>query len=303
MVYSLPSNSSEMECSLDLSSDRALCMSVYSIVFALGVPLNCVAFWGLGQLIRSAHFLPIYLLNLTVADLLFLSTMPLWVLYYKHDHRWELGEAACNFSGILFYANMYASIYFMCCIAVDRYLAIVHPLRFHGVRTIKAAVWVSLVGWTGIILCQIPSLFSQLQEKSSQFCYEWFLLTKNDAIMICVAIFGGFLGPAFVLGYCYVAAIRTINHASMEHSETKWLNFLLVAGLLTFLCFFGPYSLMSLYKALSTLIHGPSCNFETSTFMYYKVSMVLMSLNAVLDPILYILVCEEARKRIKESCF
>lgn len=42
---------------------------------------------------------------------------------------WSHREWLCQLCGFLLYENIYISIGFLCCISLDRYLAVVHPLR------------------------------------------------------------------------------------------------------------------------------------------------------------------------------
>lgn len=43
---------------------------------------------------------------------------------------WQHREWLCQLCGFLLYENIYISIGFLCCISLDRYLAVVHPLRY-----------------------------------------------------------------------------------------------------------------------------------------------------------------------------
>lgn len=43
---------------------------------------------------------------------------------------WSHREWLCKLCGFLLYENIYISIGFLCCISLDRYLAVVHPLRY-----------------------------------------------------------------------------------------------------------------------------------------------------------------------------
>jgi hypothetical protein len=65
--------------------------------------------------VRQRNELGIYLINLSVADLLYIATLPLWIDYFlQHDH-WIHGEESCKLFGFIFYTNIYVSIAFLCC--------------------------------------------------------------------------------------------------------------------------------------------------------------------------------------------
>lgn len=86
---------------------------------------------------RQRNELGVYLINLSVADLLYIATLPLWIDYFLHHDNWIHGQESCKLFGFIFYTNIYVSIAFLCCISLDRYLAVAYPLRFAKVRRIK----------------------------------------------------------------------------------------------------------------------------------------------------------------------
>lgn len=45
------------------------------------------------------------------------------------DDDWRHREWLCQLCGFLLYENIYVSIGFLCCVSLDRYLAVVHPLK------------------------------------------------------------------------------------------------------------------------------------------------------------------------------
>lgn len=87
--------------------------------------------------VRQRNELGIYLMNLSVADLLYIATLPLWIDYFLQHDDWIHGQESCKLFGFIFYTNIYVSIAFLCCISMDRYLAVAYPLRFAKVRRIK----------------------------------------------------------------------------------------------------------------------------------------------------------------------
>ncbi|KAM4690561.1 ovarian cancer G-protein coupled receptor 1-like [Rhinophrynus dorsalis] len=273
----------------------------YSVSFIIGVPANLMGVYGMYRLIKPRFRHAVYLLNLTIADLLYLSILPLWIVYFKQDHYWTLGDVACKASGTFYFINMYASIYFLCCIAIDRFIGIVYPIRFRTFQTVKCNIIVSLAGWVIIILCQIPIILS-MNIKHSQLCYEWIMEKRSHAIVNCFAAIFGFLTPTFILCFSYQASIRSIRKASMSPHGGVWIKCLLLSCLITFLSCFGPYHCLSLFHAIHVLIYGPNCEFVQSIHKYYRVSVALTSLNTVLDPMLYIFISEDIRKQVKRIC-
>lgn len=69
------------------------------------------------------------------------------------------GQESCKLFGFIFYTNIYVGIAFLCCISVDRYLAVAHPLRFAKVRRVKTAMGVSAVVWVIEVVANSAPLF------------------------------------------------------------------------------------------------------------------------------------------------
>lgn len=106
-----------------------------SAFLSVSLPLLCVQ-------VRQRNELGVYLINLSVADLLYISTLPLWIDYFLQRDDWIHGQESCKLFGFIFYTNIYVSIAFLCCISLDRFLAVAYPLRFAKVRRIKTGQYV-----------------------------------------------------------------------------------------------------------------------------------------------------------------
>ncbi|KTG04094.1 hypothetical protein cypCar_00003541 [Cyprinus carpio] len=94
--------------------------------FFIGLPSNLLAFWVL--LFRTKkHPSTILLINLTICDLLLLLVLPFRIIYHFLGNNWTFGEPFCRVVIGLLYGNMYGSVVCLALIAVDRYIALVHP--------------------------------------------------------------------------------------------------------------------------------------------------------------------------------
>ena len=98
----------------------------YGIVFILGLLANCYALFILRRLRHSKTMseICIYMINLTMADLLFVCALPFWIGYYSLGGDWIYSDFMCCVEGLLFFINTYCSILFLAAISVNRYWAI-----------------------------------------------------------------------------------------------------------------------------------------------------------------------------------
>lgn len=184
--------------------------AIYSVICVLGTVANALAVCVLAHSSASRRTVAnTFMLNLCVSDLLFLLSLPLWAVYYSWGYSWPFGRAACKISGTLHNLNLYASIFFITCMSMDRYLAIVHPLRSQSARDpVRARVMCILV-WVLAFACSSPILalrdtyhIEGLGVEACVIIYPtetWFLVLAWMKIIVA------FLLPLLVISGCYCA--------------------------------------------------------------------------------------------------
>ncbi|KAJ3585049.1 hypothetical protein NHX12_013772 [Muraenolepis orangiensis] len=291
-------------CDIPLETDKVGLTCIYSGIFALGLPSNLLSLWGLYQLGRSGGggCQLVYILNLLLSDLLQLLTLPLWILYLQGDHHWLYGRAACELVGYVFYVNVYASVMFLCLIALDRYLAIVHPLSSRGVRTMRVAALAGLVVWTLTFLFCLWGLLPSVFDAKSQLCLEQYPVSPGYARFKLATAALGFLLPCSILGYTSAHIGRTLQRSpSVSDQERHKIVSILVVITVNFMAVFGPYHLVGGYRFVSLLLTDDPCRLERSLFLVYRLCYGLTSLNTLLDPLFYIFLCPNARLELRRS--
>ncbi|KAK2897186.1 hypothetical protein Q8A73_013566 [Channa argus] len=132
---------------------------VFILVFIIGLVANG---WGLKSLMQNWKKLKIvnvFVFNLGLADILYLLTLPVLVVYYFMNSKWIFGDTFCKITRFCFNLNLYGSIGFLTCISVYRYLAIVHPVRVIGRLTLTHSVVISVMVWLLVSVQSLPDMF------------------------------------------------------------------------------------------------------------------------------------------------
>lgn len=310
---SLAAGAREWEgCRVDSRVDRLFPPWLYLAVLGAGLPTNCLALWAAWRQVRQRHELGVYLLNLSVADLLYLGTLPLWADYFARRDDWAHGAGACKLFGFVFYTNLYVSMAFLCCVSLDRYLAVAHPLRFGRLRRVKTAAAVSALVWAAELGANSAPLFHDelfRGRDNRTFCFERFPLEGWGARLNLYRVFAGFLGPWALMLLCYRGIVRAVRRSvSAERREKLRVQRLALGLLAIVLVCFAPYHALLLARSAAALGRAPrdrdrdagdggegGCGFEERVFAAYHGALALTSLNCVADPILYCLVHEGAR--------
>ncbi|KAJ8360806.1 hypothetical protein SKAU_G00173310 [Synaphobranchus kaupii] len=258
-------------CDIDFNQDTIFLPVLYGVVFTVGVPLNLLALYGLYHLIKSENVLPVYLINLLLSDLLQLLTLPLWIDYYRSGHSWQYGHRACQMMYLIFYVTIYASIFFMCVIALERHIAITQPLKFQAIRSFS---------------------LSSASENYT-LCIEKYPSEEGYVTYRLVTLILSFFLP---FGFIIILHRKTLQALTgLGSLEKKRIRGLLSLLVVVFGLVLGPYHLIGCVKYVGLLFHPTMCQWEKTVFLPYQVGRGLFSLNCLLYPVFYIFLRSDFR--------
>ncbi|XP_029027996.1 G protein-coupled receptor 184 [Betta splendens] len=285
---------------------------VYILTFVLGLIFNVLTLGPIWQQVRRQNVLGIFLLCLSVSDMCFIFTMPLWINYYWQNHRWKLGSGSCNVVGFFYYSNMYISIFLLCCISVDRCLVITRPLRSKAHRTSCyawaqcAAVYVLVMLLHVIVLFNDNLTGAHDEVNNSDRCYETYPMERPVALFNMLRVGLGFFLPLLVLAVSYWKVLATVGQSPGLTAQVKRKVRLLSFGVIgIFSVCFAPYHVLLLarslvfYRSDSTEPRGGYCQFEQSMHLLFSCTLALSSLNCVVDPVLYVMVSNGVQEDVK----
>ncbi|XP_017286489.1 P2Y purinoceptor 3 [Kryptolebias marmoratus] len=307
-------NSSSPRCTYEESFKRILLPAVYSIVFLLGVPLNAAV---IVQIWRSKRSLSVnvYMLNLAVADLLYVMSLPLPIFNYASSDYWPFGQFACKLVKFQFYSNLHGSILFLTCISVQRYIGICYPFHMrHNLGGCRAAWCVCGGVWLVVAALCAPTFHfvATGTQRNRTVCYD--LSTPEcsaDYYPYGMAlIFIGFLLPFLGVMVCYgrMAQVLCRRDSSQEASRTsvekrdravKMIAVITVVFCVSFLPF-------HLTKAIYLVVRSlPNAGCETRNFfsILFKSMRPFASMNSILDPILFYFIQPKHRETIRRSMY
>uniref|UniRef100_A0A3B3W2E2 Si:dkey-78k11.9 n=1 Tax=Poecilia latipinna TaxID=48699 RepID=A0A3B3W2E2_9TELE len=150
---------------------NTLLTTLYILVFVVGLLLNLCGMKCLVHNWKKLRIITILVLNLEVADMLYLLTHP-FLVYYINKNDWIFGKGFCLVARFCFYLNLYGSIGFLTCISVYRYLAVVHPMRTMGRLATTHSVVISVVMWILASVISFPDLSFPKYSENSSACYD-----------------------------------------------------------------------------------------------------------------------------------
>lgn len=284
---------------------KGLIPAMYSIIFVLGFLGNVLVVCVLSQRSCRQTIANTYLVNLAMSDLLFLSGLPFWAVHYSLDYNWVFGWLMCKVCGGLMSLNVYASIFFITCMSVDRYRAIVHPLRSQSSRSVWRARVVSALIWTFAAMTTVPNIwFRQLYTLPPHNVTSCVLLFPTVSWYPAQALAKntlGFLLPCTVIVTCYFRiGLHLLDTPAIaqgpEHLD-RVLRMVVAVVLAFFLCWF-PFHVLTFLSALIDLgIHMP-CWVKKSVEMFMSFSLCLGFSNSAINPFLYCFVGNHFREQL-----
>ncbi|XP_069068665.1 cysteinyl leukotriene receptor 1 [Pleurodeles waltl] len=299
-------NSSNSNCSSIDDFRNQVYSTAYSMFSIFGLFGNGFALLILVKTYSQKTAFHIYMLNLTISDMLFLCTLPLRVVYYVHNGNWFFGDLLCRITSYAFYVNLYCSIFMMTAMSFSRFIAIVFPVLNLKLVNIRKAKIVCASIWFFVTLTSAPFLMTGSYKVTSiggnkTKCFEppesknaSTLLILNYVSLVCF-----FIIPFCIILVCYTLIIRALlkNPMTKQQTSRKKAIRMIIIVMAAFLISFMPYHIQRTVH-LHFLRGGRGC--EETIFMQKLVviTLALAASNCCFDPLLYFFSGENFRKRL-----
>ncbi|XP_043573341.1 platelet-activating factor receptor [Chiloscyllium plagiosum] len=298
---------SNTSCHIDAEFRYILFPIVYSLVFVLGLVGNCYVLWVFKRLspANSMTEIKIFMVNLSVADLLFILTLPFWVVYYSTKGHWIFREIPCRVAGCLFFINTYCSIAFLAVISYNRYCAVAHPIETVQKNGRKRGIIISTIIWTVIVVSAAPFLFQDGTNNVNGVirCFEGY--DKNSALPVVIIHFiliGAFFIAFLIIVICNLLILNLLSTKAAQPSRSEKVKkqaFRMVCAVITVFCIcFLPHHLVHGPWTLSVLglWRVEDCVFRRAVNDAHQITLCLMGLNCTLDPIIYCFLTKKFRR-------
>ncbi|XP_053316249.1 C-C chemokine receptor type 6 [Spea bombifrons] len=228
---------------------------LFSLMFVWGLLGNVLVIVTFNHYKRAKSMTDVYLLNMAVADILLVLTLPFWAVYH-HKQEWIFQDFMCKLVRALYAINFSCSMLLLACVSIDRYVAIVQVTKSFKFRTTAMAYknMICLFVWLfSALLSSFTYYFSESYEINSVLVCEpryygasTALQLKLAALAVQVAV--GYFIPFLVMLFCYTCIIKTLLHAqnSQRHKAIR----VIVVVVAVFLFCQVPYNVLLLKKAI-----------------------------------------------------
>ncbi|XP_040496589.1 C-C chemokine receptor type 7 isoform X1 [Ursus maritimus] len=264
---------------------------VYSIICFMGLLGNGLVVLTYIYFKRLKTMTDTYLLNLAMADILFLLTLPFWA--YSAAKSWTFGVHVCKVIFGIYKISFFSGMLLLLCISIDRYVAIVQAVSAHRHRA--RVLFISKLSCAGIwmlamVLSTPELLYSGLQKSSSEQTLRCSLNTEHVADLITIQVAQmvvGFLIPLGAMSFCYLVIIRTLLQA--RNFERNKAIKVIIAVVVVFIAFQLPYNGVVLAQTVANfnITGSGSCELSKQLNIAYDVTYSLACVRCCVNPFLY----------------
>ncbi|XP_039475048.1 C-C chemokine receptor type 6-like [Oreochromis aureus] len=275
---------------------------IHSIFCILGLVGNSLVIVTYAFYKRIKCMTDIYLINVAVADLLFVLALPFIV--YNELWSWPMGQVACKLLHGSYSVNLYSGMLLLACISTDRYIAIAQARHR---RWLSYSSIICAIVWIFAILVSVPTFYfynwyepsymngiifdddnqTDIQSLTPVYVCEIKFEDPATAVKVAVPITQisvGFFLPLFIMIFCFSGIIITLHKAkTLQHHRAVWVMLVVVA---VFIICHLPYNILLLYDMV-TMFQERSCEEADMLQMALTVSQTIAYMHCCLNPMLY----------------
>ncbi|XP_047427746.1 somatostatin receptor type 1-like [Mugil cephalus] len=286
----------------DTSTSKIIIPSIYALVCCVGLIGNAMVIYVILKYAKMKTATNIYILNLAIADELFMLSVPFLATSAAVRH-WPFGSLMCRLVLSVDGINMFTSIFCLTVLSVDRYVAVVHPIKAARYRRPTVAKVVNVCVWGLSLVVILPIIIFAdtvpAQDGGVDCNFLWPEAVWSEAFVVYTFLLG-FLLPVGAICLCYclmVARMRAVGLKAgwlqRRRSEKKITRMVLLVVTVFILCWMPFYIVQ-----LVSVFHRPPDPMVTQLFV------ILSYANSGANPILYGFVSDNFRRSFQRIvCF
>ncbi|XP_033482607.1 putative G-protein coupled receptor 25 [Epinephelus lanceolatus] len=285
---------------------------LYCLIFFIGFLGNLFVITVVGSKGRKGgRLVDTFVVNLAMADLVFVLTLPLWAISTSQGGVWDFGyggDLLCKLSSYIIAVNRFSNIFFLTCMSVDRYLAVVKLMDSRYLRSSRCIRATCVGVWVSSLLLGIPSLvyrrvglssvgLSCLEDNNSPFFLG---LSLTMALLT-------FVLPVLIIVLCYGTIVVHLNQhcAANPRAEARRRHSLkmVLSIIIAFVVSWLPFNIFKVIIIGSQLSNTElSCDALMWQTHGLQISCCLAFLNSCVNPAIYFFLDNHFRRRAEGLC-
>ncbi|XP_076967206.1 G-protein coupled receptor 182 isoform X2 [Tamandua tetradactyla] len=284
-------NHTLFECHVELSENtkRVVLFVLYLAIFVVGLVENLLVIYVNWRCPGRSGLLNLYILNMAIADLGIVLSLPVWMLEVTLDYIWLWGSFSCRFTHYVYFINMYSSIFFLVCLSVDRYVTLTNAFpswqrhQPRARRAVCAGVWILSA------IIPLPEVVHiQLVDSAEPMClfmapFETYS-TWALAVSLSITVLGFLLPLPLITVFNILTACR-LRQAGQPEGRRHCL--LVCAYIAIFVFCWLPYHVTLLLLTLHGTHVTLHCYMTHLLYFFYDIIDCFSMLHCVANPIFY----------------
>ncbi|XP_014781588.1 somatostatin receptor type 2 [Octopus bimaculoides] len=277
-----------------------------SLICITGLFGNCLVIYVVTMFSKMKTVTNTYILNLAIADVLFLVSIPLLIVTIKNGF-WMFGFFMCKFYYLLVSINSFTGVFTLTVMSADRYLAVCHPIKSMSLRTPKVAFIITVCIWLISILIMLPALMYSTTVRNAKNRDSCTMVMPDhlgispDKIFIWYNFIFSYAIPVPLISVFYISVVhklRTtgpVKKSSEKKKSQKRVTRMVLTVIGVYIICWLPYWAFQLDIVVFTppVTEGRILMFQTFNILTYA--------NSMLNPLLYNFLSDNFRKSFTKA--
>lgn len=321
-IQTLVNGTFELVCMLDNSSANntvsstggpreipiltILMVTSYVFICVCGLVGNCLVIYVVLRFANMKTVTNLYILNLAVSDVLFLTSLPFLVPTTILGY-WVFGKAMCKIYFVFYSINFFTSVLTLTAMSVDRYLAVCHPVSSVNYRTTRIAFFVCVSIWSISFFIMLPIILYSTTVDNRKYPGKMTcsIVWPDDQIISPGKAFTwytfllGFAIPIALISVFYMSVIIRLRSVgpSKRSKERKKSNRkvtrMVLAMISVYVVCWLPHWSFQVNLSFRSELSPPLQDWQIYLFSAFT---ILSNANSMINPLLYAFLSEIFRK-------
>ncbi|KAM8983992.1 leukotriene B4 receptor 1-like [Ara ararauna] len=281
---------------------RSVVCVILSLSFIIGTPGNCIVIWTVCTKMKQSSPSVLLILNLAIADVLVLITLPIWI--YSFADSWIFGVVICKILVFIIYCSMYASIFLITALSLERLMAVFYPFTIQRYKTKQKIALIMFLIWFLSITFGISVIpFQETEEMNGQLLCTCRNYSSNGQKMsyLLLETLAGFVIPFLIICTCYMCVARRISRMTYQSKQRS--ERLIASVVVAFILCWFPHHLFNILDIVS--VHVELSNKEMSLALDeivdrgVYISGALVFISSCINPLLYAFAARRFQNHLK----
>ncbi|XP_025898897.1 leukotriene B4 receptor 1-like [Nothoprocta perdicaria] len=270
--------------------ERSVVCIILSLSFVIGTPGNCIVIWTVCTKMKQISPSVLLILNLAIADILVLITLPIWI--YSFADSWVFGTIFCKILVFIIYCSMYASIFLITALSLERLMAVFYPFTIQRYKTKENIFVIMFLIWFLAITFGISVIPFQETEKMGgglQCTCRNYSSNRQKISYLLLETLAGFVIPFLIICTCYVCVVKRISR--MTYQSKRRSEQLIASVVVAFIFCWLPHHLFNILEIVSVQIEltnkEVSLALDEVLDIGVYISGALVFISSCINPLLY----------------